>query len=106
LREAGSGTREIINQALIPHLHHLRAGIEFGNAEAIKRGAANGLGITCLSRAVVADLLASGELAELPTTLPRLGRRFYLVGHTGKFETPGLQRLREFLLRWTWPISA
>jgi DNA-binding transcriptional LysR family regulator len=61
LREEGSGTREIINQLLIPYLHHLRPGIEFGNPEAIKRAAASGLGITCLSRFVVDDLLKIGS---------------------------------------------
>lgn len=52
LREPGSGTREIITQLLLPHLQHLRQGIEFGNSEAIKRAAAGGLGLTCLSRYV------------------------------------------------------
>src|SRR5262249_32473 len=67
LREQGSGTREIINQLLTPHLHHLRPGIQFGNPEAIKRAAASGLGISCLSRYVVEDLLKTGELVEPAT---------------------------------------
>jgi DNA-binding transcriptional LysR family regulator len=57
LRETGSGTREIIDQLLIPHLQRLRAGMEFGTSEAIKRAVACGLGISCLSRCVVEDLL-------------------------------------------------
>ncbi|WP_035055711.1 LysR family transcriptional regulator [Andreprevotia chitinilytica] len=98
LREPGSGTREIINQLLIPHLHHLRAGIEFGNSEAIKRAAANGLGLTCLSRCVVADLIGTGALVALPTSLPRLSRRFHLVMHRQKAQTRGLSRLVAHLL--------
>jgi DNA-binding transcriptional LysR family regulator len=93
LRETGSGTREIINQLLIPHLHHLRPGIEFGNPEAIKRAAASGLGITCLSRCVVDDLLKSGVLVAPPTRLPELRRRFYLVMHEKKKRTRGLHLL-------------
>jgi DNA-binding transcriptional LysR family regulator len=93
LREEGSGTREIINQLLIPYLHHLRPGIQFGNPEAIKRAAASGLGISCLSRFVVEDLLKTGELVAPPTELPKLTRRFYLVMHEQKKRTRGLDLL-------------
>jgi DNA-binding transcriptional LysR family regulator len=97
LREPGSGTREIITQLLNPHLHHLRAGIEFGNPEAIKRAAASGLGITCLSRHVVADMLESGVLVAPKTELPRLTRHFYLVSHRLKKGTRGLDLLLAYL---------
>ena len=97
LREEGSGTREIINQLLIPHLHHLRPGIQFGNPEAIKRAAASGLGISCLSRYVVEDLLRTGELVEPLTELPPLKRRFYIVMHERKKRTGGLDLLLRHL---------
>jgi len=97
LREEGSGTREIINQLLIPYLHHLRPGIQFGNPEAIKRAAASGLGISCLSRFVVEDLLKTGELVAPPTELPKLTRRFYLVMHEQKKRTRGLDMLIQHL---------
>jgi DNA-binding transcriptional LysR family regulator len=93
LREEGSGTREIINQLLVPHLHHLRPGIEFGNPEAIKRAVASGLGITCLSRFVVSDLLETGVLVAPHTELPHLARHFYLVMHEQKKRTRGLDLL-------------
>jgi DNA-binding transcriptional LysR family regulator len=99
LREEGSGTREIINQLLIPHLHHLRPGIQFGNPEAIKRAAASGLGISCLSRYVVEDLLKSGELVAPPTELPPLKRHFYIVMHQDKKRTRGLDLLLRYLER-------
>jgi DNA-binding transcriptional LysR family regulator len=97
LREPGSGTREIVTQLLVPHLHHLRAGIEFGNPEAIKRAAAGGLGITCLSRHVVADMLDSGVLVAPRTELPRLTRQLYLVSHRLKKRTRGLDLLLRYL---------
>ncbi len=99
LREQGSGTREIINQLLIPHLHHLRPGIQFGNPEAIKRAAASGLGISCLSRYVVEDLLKSGELVAPATELPPLKRHFYIVMHQDKKRTRGLDLLLRYLER-------
>lgn len=97
LREEGSGTREIINQLLIPHLHHLRPGIQFGNPEAIKRAAASGLGISCLSRSVVEDLLRTGALVEARTELPPLARHFYIVMHEQKKRTRGLELLLRYL---------
>lgn len=100
LRESGSGTREIILQLLTPHLHQLRPGIEFGNPEAIKRAAASGLGISCLSRYVVEDFLRSGQLVAPRTRLPRLSRHFYLLLHERKQPTRGLQRLIDYLQRW------
>jgi DNA-binding transcriptional LysR family regulator len=97
LRESGSGTRETIDQLLTPHLHQLRAGIEFGNSEAIKRAAASGLGISCLSRYVVEDFLASGLLVAPRSELPRLTRRFHLVTHGLKWRTRGLDLLLGYL---------
>lgn len=97
LRESGSGTREIIDQALLPYLHHLQHGIEFGNSEAIKYATVNGLGISCLSRFVVADMLESGKLVVLPTVLPKFIRRFYIVMHKQKKLTEGLSRLLQHL---------
>ena len=91
LREAGSGTREVTDQLLLPHLHAYRRSIELGSSEAIKHAAAEGLGAACLSRRVVADLLASGRLSEVSTPLPRMLRQCYLVVHRDKQPTAALQ---------------
>lgn len=79
LREAGSGTRESTDQALLPHLHAYRRSIELGSSEAIKHAVAAGLGIACLSSWVVDDLVAAGRLTRLRTVLPGLHRRCNLV---------------------------
>jgi DNA-binding transcriptional LysR family regulator len=84
LREPGSGTREAVEQALQPHLHQLREGLNFGGTEAIKQAAVEGLGLTCLSLSAVRDLIALGRLVRVDTTLPRLVRRFYRVHHRRK----------------------
>jgi len=84
LREPGSGTREAVEQALQPHLHPLREGLNFGGTEAIKQAAVEGLGLTCLSLFAVRDLVALGRLVRVRTTLPRLTRRFWLIHHRRK----------------------
>lgn len=37
LREAGSGTREAVEQALLPHLQYFDVAMQLGSPEAIKR---------------------------------------------------------------------
>lgn len=64
LREHGSGTREIVDYVLLSHLPAFHLGMELGNSEAIKHAVRHGLGISCLSRRVIAEQLASGTLAE------------------------------------------
>lgn len=81
LREPGSGTREAVEQGLLPHLHHFADSMQLGSTEAIKQAAAAGLGLACLSRHAVADLLALGRLQVVQTGLPALSRQLWRVQH-------------------------
>ncbi|AJP48527.1 transcriptional regulator [Rugosibacter aromaticivorans] len=101
LREPGSGTREAVEHALVPHLHYLRPVGEFSNAEAIKRAAAAGLGIACLSRYVADDLIALGQLVEVRTTLLTLNRHFYLIYSQHKILSARLSYFLQFCRGWT-----
>ena len=92
LREPGSGTREAVEHALLPHLKQLHEGLRFGDTEAIKLACANGLGLTCLSIATVEDWLTSGRLVRLQTTLPRLVRPLFLIHHRRRQPSANLQR--------------
>lgn len=100
LREAGSGTRVAVERALLPHLHSLACAAQLSNSEAIKHAAAAGLGLACLSRAVVADMLALGSLIELNTALPPLERYFYLVRHKHKILSARLTHFMQFCRDW------
>jgi len=80
----------MVEHALLPHLHQLPAAATLGSSEAIARCVAQGLGISCLSRVLVQALVVSGELAVLPTTLPRMWRDFSLVQRAGKRRSPAL----------------
>lgn len=93
LREPGSGTREAAEQALLPHLHGFAEVLQLGGTEAIKQGAVAGLGLACLSRHAVADLVALGRLHVLATPLPPLQRRLWLVRHPGKRVPDSLREL-------------
>jgi molybdate transport repressor ModE-like protein len=91
LREHGSGTREVTDQHLLPCLGGYPRSLELGSSEAIKRAAANGLGVACLSRWVVEDLLAQGKLDQITTGLPSIRRQCYLLLHRDRVPGPALQ---------------
>lgn len=100
MREPGSGTREAVEDALIPHLHYMEEGGEFSGPEAIKHACAAGLGLACLSRSVVADMIALGRLAEVNTTLPKLSRNLYMVYSRRKKLSDALTEFRDFCRTW------
>lgn len=92
LREPGSGTREMVERMLQPHLHQLKGDIELESAQAIMQAAAEGVGITCLSQHAVQDMVKLGKLKVLATALPRMPRTFYLVHHEHRYLSPTLER--------------
>lgn len=91
LREPGSGTREAVEQSLLPHLVNLRSTMTLGSSEAIKNSVAEGLGVSCLSRYVVQDLAAANRLSVLRTRLPRLTRRLTIIHHHRKLLSDSLR---------------
>ncbi|MCS2162776.1 LysR family transcriptional regulator [Scandinavium sp. H11S7] len=96
LRERGSGTREIVDYLLLSHLPEFHLGMELGNSEAIKHAVRHGLGISCLSRRVIAEQLDSGTLVELPVPLPRLTRKLWRIHHRQKHLSNALQRFLRY----------
>jgi DNA-binding transcriptional LysR family regulator len=94
LREPGSGTRETVERALLPHLLNIPLSMTLGSSEAIKNAAAEGLGISCLSRSVVRNLLAAKRLCVLSTALPKLTRTFLMIHHERKVLS---EPLRQFV---------
>ena len=84
LREPGSGTRQVVESALLPHLKKIREGLRFGGTEAIKLAVANGLGFGCLSVDTVRDWVEHGRLVNVQTILPRIKRPLWLIHHRGK----------------------
>ncbi|WP_431257356.1 LysR family transcriptional regulator [Roseateles chitinivorans] len=100
LRESGSGTREVTDQLLLPHLRGYRRTLELGSSEAILGAAASGIGVACLSRWVVDDALGSGKVVALTTTLPVMRRQCYLVTQARKQPTRAMARFVEMANTW------
>ncbi|KID05998.2 DNA-binding transcriptional regulator YeiE [Hafnia alvei] len=96
LREAGSGTREVVEHILLSHLPHFDLVMELGNSEAIKHAVRYGIGISCLSRRVIEEQLQTGVLVEVPVPLPRLNRALYLIHHRQKHMSKALERFLSY----------
>ncbi len=96
LREQGSGTREIVDYLLLSHLPQFELAMELGNSEAIKHAVRHGMGISCLSRRVIADQLEAGTLVEVTIPLPRLSRTLYRIRHRQKHISKALARFLSY----------
>jgi DNA-binding transcriptional LysR family regulator len=88
-REAGSGTREVIDQYLqnagvLPD--SLNVVMELSSPEALKGLVATGLGFTIISRAAVVKETRLGQLVRVPLA-PRLIRDFSVVYPREKFRS-------------------
>ncbi|HEU0230800.1 MAG TPA: LysR family transcriptional regulator [Burkholderiaceae bacterium] len=79
VREAGSGTRELLMDMLQVHQVKLGSMMEFGNTEAIKQAAINGGGIAWLPRISMARELESGVLFTLPVKSLVINRPFRVI---------------------------
>lgn len=96
LREKGSGTREIVDYLLLSHLPQFQMGMELGNSEAIKHAVRHDLGISCLSRRVIAEQLEAGSLVEVKIPLPTLSRTLWRIYHRQKHLSNALSRFLHY----------
>ncbi len=100
LREAGSGTRSLLEK----ELQHQGIGLQsFGtrtyeNQETIKQAVRRGLGITVISRFVVEDYEQFGLLVTKPIAGLKLKRHFYLVYHEKRVLSSAVKELQQFLI--------
>jgi Transcriptional regulator len=89
LRETGSGSREVMDQLLLPHLGSLNLVMEMGNSEAIRSTLLHGNHISCLPLSVVNGELERGQLHRL--SHPPFFRQLYIIRHQQKHLSAGLQ---------------
>ncbi len=91
LRERGSGTRMVMNQALEVHgfsPSRISAVAEMGSTEAVRQGIKARIGVSILSQQAVADDLTRGDLVALPVNGVRLSRSFYLALRKNRQPSP------------------
>jgi molybdate transport repressor ModE-like protein len=98
VRERGSSTRAVAERHLIRAGFHAGKRWELDSNEAIKRSVAAGLGIGFVSRLVVVDELARGELVEFRVGgADAMPRSVYLLRPGGRAPTPSERAFIETL---------
>lgn len=98
LREQGSGTRSVFEQALLGfgiHLNELRVALELPSNEAVRAAVEAGLGATAISGSVAAPSLEAGLLVPVPLKLP--DRPFYELHHAERYHSRAARALLDII---------
>lgn len=84
MREKGSGTREVFEDAMAAAGITFRIAMVLGHTEAIKKAVEAGLGVGCLSRMAVQREVENGWLVEVATPL-KLRRSLFIVTRESQY---------------------
>jgi DNA-binding transcriptional LysR family regulator len=93
LREKGSGTRKIFENAIKDNFQNLFIKFEFGNTESIKNAILNNLGISCLSKITIKNELKRKLFKIIKISDLNLERKFFRIIHKEKYLTKKLNLL-------------
>ena len=96
LREKGSGTRAVFEEAIEGRFHPLHVPLEFGGIGAVKRAVMAGAGLGCISRSAVEPELKSGQLLLVYASWLDLRRQITLLVHRQKYVDRGLRKFLRF----------
>lgn len=88
VREPGSGSREVVAQALAAAGIEPKGTLEIGSTEAIKQAVAAGLGVAIVSSATIADQVTLGRLKVVPIRDLKIERTLWQLKVPGRMETP------------------
>ena len=88
VREPGSGTREIVAQALAARGIEPKQTLEIGSTEAIKQAVAAGLGVAIVSSATISDQIKLGRLKVVPMRDIAIERTLWQLKVPGRIEIP------------------
>ena len=105
LREEGSGTREVFDNAILKDLPDANIRLTLGHNEAILKIVAGGIGVGCISRLAIEPMLENQQLVILDTPFWSLVRPFFLIVHRQKYQGPGLKSFIEFCQQQQLPPS-
>jgi DNA-binding transcriptional LysR family regulator len=96
LREKGSGTREVFEEAIAGKFSLLHAPLELGGIGAVKRAVMAGMGLGCISRSTIELELKARQLAVVHTPWLDLHRQITLLVHRQKYLDRGLRQFLGF----------
>jgi DNA-binding transcriptional LysR family regulator len=100
LREVGSGTRIFVQKHLLQHMETSSV-MELGNSEAIKQAVVNDLGVGCLSRFALNELLELDKIQILSVAdLPTLRRPLYLLENKKSLHSEAYNKFIDFAFNY------
>ena len=99
VREAGSGTRQIIDEQLLKHLSNAQRVTAIQQSEAIKHMVSADIGLGCLSQHVIEAELRAGTLVEVNVGGIDLSRTWWLVWHKARHQSPIWQTFMDILIK-------
>lgn len=88
VREPGSGTREVVAQALAAQRVEPGRTLEIGSTEAIKQAVAAGVGVAIVSMATIDDQVRLGKLKVIPIKGVHIERTLWQLKSPGRLEVP------------------
>ena len=97
VREAGSGTRQIIDEQLLKHLPDAEIVMAIQQSEAIKHMVNADIGLGCLSQHVIQAELTAGALVQVTVAGIDLSRTWWLVWHKARHQSPIWQSFIDIL---------
>lgn len=100
VREAGSGTRAVLERALVAAGHPLAGSpAQLGSTSAVKNVVRGGSTVAVLSRLTVADEIARGDLRRVAVEGVDLRRTLRVVWARGRRPSPAVRELAEHAIR-------
>ena len=97
VREAGSGTRQIIDEQLLKHLPDAEIVMAIQQSEAIKHMVSADIGLGCLSQHVIQAELTAGALVQVKVAGIDLSRTWWLAWHKARHQSPIWQSFIDIL---------
>jgi DNA-binding transcriptional LysR family regulator len=88
VREPGSGSREVVAQALANCGVEPRRTLEIGSTEAIKQAVACDVGVSIVSTATIDDQVKLGRLKIIPMKDLQISRRLWQLKAPGRIDIP------------------
>jgi DNA-binding transcriptional LysR family regulator len=99
-RERGSGSRAIVEAALIEREAEVEFALSLGSTEAVKRAVAEGLGVALVSRLTVALEVEVGRLVALPLHPQPILRDLHRIRLRGRNPSPATAQFQRELDRF------
>ena len=97
VREAGSGTRQIIDEQLLKYLPNAEIVKAIHQSEAIKHMVSADIGLGCLSQHVIESELDTDALVQVHVAGIDLSRTWWLVWHKARHQSPIWQTFMDMI---------